>query len=137
MEDPPQQEPIPETEPEAPEPEAPEPEAPAAKRRGRPPGSKNRPKITVVPVQEATPPPEVESPPEAEAESDAEPEPPKRQRAARPPRTRVAMVTPPPPPVDPHHTIMAYMANYVREQSRNEHQRKIDFYSNLINGRMA
>jgi len=136
--EPTEQEPTPETE-APPEMEASpqEPPEPAPKRRGRPPGSKNRPKIAVVPIQdEAPPPPVAESQPEAESpDSEAEPEP-KPQRAPRPSRTRVAMVAPP-PPQDMHHTLMAYMANYVREQSRNEHQRKIDFYSNLINGRVA
>ena len=135
MEDPasetPQEEPTPETE--APQ-DPPEVQTPAPKRRGRPPGARNKPKIAVVPIA-AEKPQEVESPAEAESpRSEAEPEPPKPQRAPRPSRTRVAMVTPA-PQLDMHHTIMQYMANYVREQSRNEHQRKVDYYKQLIEGR--
>ena len=90
----------PEVTPEAPPEEPPAetaPEPPVKKRRGRPPGSKNKPKVVVEPIQEE-PEPEPEppaprrrkrapSPDSVESEEEEEP-PPKRRRRAPPPLRR-------------------------------------------------
>ena len=110
---------------EAPEPSqaaAPE-DTPSKRPRGRPPGAKHKPRVQVVPIEAPPPPPEP-----TPLEEPAEPVVIKR----RAPRAQPMAPAPPAAPTMDHHTILQYMASYVREQTANSHKAKHDHYSKLI-----
>ena len=120
-ESPPEQAPEPPApEPPAPEPPAPEPPPEPKRGRGRPPGSKNKPKINVVPLPTAPPPPPEPSPGE---EADTE-EPVSQPKAKAQPKVVTKVVRmPEPPATTPHETFkmaMEALSHMARadEQSR-------------------
>ena len=104
---------------EAPEPEEPahpapvEPAAPAPKARGRPKGSKNKPKVLAVSVANDDPPEPI--PP---------PEPPKLKRQARPKAEPRVQETPPTP-----QEVAAYMLAALRQQQQDRADRRRDKYT--------
>ncbi len=110
--------------------------------RGRPAGSKNRPKVTIVPL-EADEPPAPPTPPDNEPtapELPAKPAP----RPRKPKPVPVAPIEPvvwrsqgswlpqKQPPID-HHSVMRYLATQLQEQQKNEREAKIDHFTRLIN----
>ncbi len=102
-------------------PDAPATQAEEPKRqRGRPPGSKNKPKVSVVPL-EAEPKPERE----------LEPEPVQPKRARKPKVVEPQPVYVKPPPLD-HSMVMQYLASHLEEQKKSEREAKVDHYTRLI-----
>ncbi len=90
------------------------------RQRGRPPGSKNKPKVSVVPL-EAEPKPERE----------LEPEPVQPKRARKPKVVEPQPVYVKPPPLD-HSMVMQYLASHLEEQKKSEREAKVDHYTRLI-----
>ena len=88
-------------------------ETPPKRSRGRPPGSKNKPKVRVVPLEpEAPAEPEVPAEPEAPDEPDESEEPapkPKKRVRAQAPQSKV-LVVPQPPVATPHETFRMAIA---------------------------
>ena len=109
-------------------PDAPATQAEEPKRqRGRPPGSKNKPKVIVVPLE-----PEAEPDPEPERELEPEPEPVQPKRARKPKVVEPAQpVYMKPPPLD-HRMVMQYLASHLEEQKKSEREAKVDHYTRLI-----
>ena len=112
-------------EPPAPEPPAPEPPAPEPKRgRGRPPGSKNKPKINVVPLPTAPPPPEPSPGEEADTEEPA----PRPKAKAQPKVVTKVVRVPEPPAMTPHETFKMAMEalSHMARADKQSRQAKYD-----------
>jgi len=115
-------------EPPAPEPEppAPEPPAPESKRdRGRPPGSKNKPKINVVPLPTAPPP---EPSPGEEADTEEPVSQPKPKAKAQPKVVTKVVRVPEPPAMTPHETFKMAMEalSHMARADKQSRQAKYD-----------
>ena len=92
------------------------------RQRGRPPGSKNKPKVSVAPLE-----PKAEPKPEQELE----PEPVQPKRARKPKVVEPQPVYVKPPPLD-HSMVMQYLASHLEEQKKSEREAKVDHYTRLI-----
>lgn len=94
------------------------------RQRGRPPGSKNKPKVSVVPLE-----PKAEHKPERELEPEPEAVQPKRARKPKVVEPQPVYVKP--PPLD-HSMVMQYLASHLEEQKKSEREAKVDHYTRLI-----
>ena len=99
-----------------------EPTAPAPKKRGRPAGAKNKPKVVVVtkaakPKKKALPPPPSEDEEESEEEEPPTPTPLRRTRSSAPQEYEH------PPPLDARH-VAAEMLQMLSQRNANRHQAK-------------
>ena len=110
-------------------------EAPAPKKRGRPPGSRNKPKV----IEEPLPPEPVLLEPEVEELAEEEPlPPPPKQRKTRAPKAKAQPTYAPPPTPQPHPQVStplqvaASMLEILRLEQAERQHRKSQLYKSWV-----
>ena len=107
-------------------------EAPAPKKRGRPPGSRNKPKV----IEEPPPEPVLLEPEVEELEEEGPPPPPPKQRKTRAPKAKSQPTYAPPPTPQPQPStplqVAASMLEILRLEQAERQYRKGQLYKSWV-----